>query len=65
MVELNKKSAIMSDNIEIKNNLGIDPKNETAQVWRIKETNAESPYINVLGNNYIIVQTIYRDGELK
>lgn len=64
-VELNKKSAIMSDNIEIKNNLGIDPKNETAQVWRIKETNAESPYINVLGNNYIIVQTIYRDGELK
>ena len=64
-VELNKKSAVMSDNIEIKNNIGIDPKNETAQLWRIKETNAESPYINVLGNNYIIVQTIYRDGELK
>ena len=64
-VELNKRTSVKSDNIEIKNNIGIDPKDETAQIWRIKETDVDSPYINVLGNNYIIVQTIYRDGELK
>ena len=59
-VILNKKSTVSSEEIPIYNNIGMMPKDSTGQTWRIKETDVESPYTNILGNNSIIVQTMYR-----
>ena len=61
---LNKEPTIISEPMEIKNNIGISPKDNTAQIWRITETDVESPYVNILGDNSIIVQTIYRENAL-
>ena len=60
-VTLNKKTTIMSDLYEIDNNVGMTPKAVSAQLWRIRETEVEAPYKNILGNNTIIVNTFYRE----
>lgn len=61
---LDKKSIVTSDGIEIDNNIGIAPTDEAGQVWRISETDVSAPYTNILENKYIVVQTYYREGAL-
>lgn len=53
-----RQSTITSEQVAIENNIGMAPTNESAQVWRIRETDVDKPYINILGDNTIIVQTM-------
>ncbi|MBP3501902.1 MAG: SpaH/EbpB family LPXTG-anchored major pilin [Clostridia bacterium] len=64
-VKLGKQTTVTSEILTIGNNGSMMPLDDTAQTWRIKETDVQAPYINVLGDNYIIAQTIYREGELR
>ena len=50
-IKLDKKTSIISGNIEIKENV--------TQTWRITENSVELPYVNILKDKYLIVQTLY------
>lgn len=50
-VKLDKKASITSENIEINENI--------SQTWRITENNVDLPYVNILKDKYLIVQTVY------
>ena len=59
-ITLDKASTIISDDILIKNNIGGMPADNTTQTWKITETNADAPYVNILKDKYLIVQTMYK-----
>ena len=61
---LNKVATYKTEKQLIKNNVGYEPNENTAQTWEIKETDVEAPYINILGNNKVQVQVIWRDSAL-
>ena len=54
-VKLDKKASVISDNMEIKENV--------SQTWRITENDVEHPYVNILKDKYIIAQTVYSKNE--
>ena len=63
-VKLDRVPTITSDDLLIKYNSSLMPLDDTTQTWRIKESDVQKPYVNALGDNYIIVQTVYHDGAL-
>ena len=63
-VTLNKQETVTSSENKIDLNVGSLPSDSTAQIWRIRETDVEAPYINILGDNYIVVETMYRNSTL-
>ena len=58
---LNRRPTEISDSYLIDNNVGMTPKAASAHLWRIRETEVDAPYKNILGNNTIIVDTFYRE----
>ena len=61
---LDRQATVTSEQVAILNNIGMAPTNESAQVWRIRETDVDKPYINILGNNTLIVQTMYKSEDI-
>ena len=64
-INMNKVATITSDLMHIDLNSGMAPVNGTAKVWRIKETDVEAPYVNILKDKFIIVEAIYRLNNLQ
>lgn len=58
---INRQTSATSSQVAIFYNSGMSPNNDSAQVWRIRETDVDAPYINILGNNTLIVQTMYKN----
>ena len=61
---LNKEYTVTSEKMLIHNNIGMQPKNESAHLWRISETDVETPYVNILKDKYIVVGAFYRENEI-
>lgn len=63
-VTLNRSATTTSEELTILNNVGMIPRAETSQLWRIQETTVTAPYVNIFEDKYILVETYFRDGVL-
>ena len=62
---LNRSDLARSDEIDILNNIGMAPRDETGHVWRITEDEVDAPYVNILKDKYIVFETMMREGNLQ